>query len=456
MKTGRFRVGLHRAARAVLFSLVLLALVTPVIDAAASRLWLKRYDGPGSDVDEAAAVAFDNSGNVYVAGRSDGGSSQEDYLVIKYGANGAVKWMKRYDGTGNDWDGARAIVVDDSGNVYVTGRSFGSGSDADYLTLKYNSNGALKWAKRYTSAGSKDDGAMDMALDSYGNIIVTGFSTGAGSAYDFVTIKYGPDGSRKWLNRYDGPGNGGDIARAVAVDANNYVYVTGPSKGDGTDWDYCLIKYSPGGKQLWVKRWDSPYHANDGATDIALDRYNFPYVTGYSYRGGSNCDFITIKFSKIGPIKWVKRYDGPAGAPDVAWAIDVEGDGVFVAGSSATGRGDTDYAIIRYARGGARRWVKRWGFATGQHDVPNAIEVENKRVYVTGFSSRAATSGDLHVLAMGMGGGHKWADRYNGPGNGFDQGNAVGVCPTTGNVYVVGGSGGVGSSSDYVTVKYAP
>jgi len=379
----------------------------------------------------------------------------EDYLVIKYGPSGDVKWMKLYDGTGNEWDGARAIAVDDDGNVYVTGWSFGSSSDADYVTIKYNSAGALKCVKRYSSSGSYD-GAMDMALDFYGNVIVTGFSTGSGSAYDFVTIKYAPDGSTKWNRRYDGPGNGGDIARAVAVDSNNYVYVTGPSKGSGTDWDYCLVKYSPSGTQLWVKRWNSPYNGNDGSMDVALDTFHFPYVTGYSYRTASNCDFITIRFSRSGFVSWVQRYNGPANAPNVAWAIDVEGDGVFVAGSSATGRGDTDYAIIRYFRGGARRWVKRWGFATGQDDVPNAMAVENKRVYVTGYSTRSTTKGDLHILAMGMGGGHKWADRYNGPGNGFDQGDAVRVCRSTGDVYVTGGSGGAGTGSDFVTIKYAP
>ncbi len=457
MKTGRWRVGLHRATRAVLFSLVLLALVVPAVDAAATRYWLKRYDGPASEVDSAAALAFDNSGNVYVAGRSHGGSSGEDYLVIKYGrANGGVKWMKRYDGTASDWDGARGIVVDDDGNVYVTGRSFGSSSDGDIVTIKYNSSGVQKWVKRYSSPGSKDDGGMDIALDSNGDVIVTGFRTGTGNQYDFVTIKYAPDGTRKWVKQYDGPDGGSDIARAVAVDSNNNVYVTGPSKGDGTNFDYCLVKYSAGGKELWVGRWNSSYSLSDGSMDVALDSYNFPYITGYSYRNTINCDIVTVKFSRAGKTMWVRRYNGSANGPDVGYAIDVWSTGVFIAGSSVTARGDADIAMIRYKRNGVQKWVKRWGYEAGQDDVPNDIDVENKRVYVTGYSTRSSTSADLIVLARGGGGGNKWVDRYNGPGSGFDQGNAVGVCPVTGDVYVVGGSGGRGTGSDFVTIKYAP
>jgi hypothetical protein len=216
------------------------------------------------------------------------------------------------------------------------------------------------------------------------------------------------------------------------------------------------VKYAPNGKQLWVGRWNSSYSENDGSLDIALDSYNFPYITGYSYRTSANCDIVTVRFSRSGNVMWAKRYNGNANGPDVGYGIDVEGKGVFVAGSSVTGRGDADYVILRYSRKGVQKWVRRWGFQLGQNDVPNDIEVENKRVYVTGFSSRAATSGDLHILAKGVGGGHKWANRYNGPGNAFDQGNAVGVCPTTGNVYVVGGSGGKGTGSDFVTIKYAP
>ena len=47
-------------------------------------------------------------------------------------------WVRRYNGPGNDYDGGNAITVDDSGNVYVAGCSDGSATGVDYLTIKYD------------------------------------------------------------------------------------------------------------------------------------------------------------------------------------------------------------------------------------------------------------------------------------------------------------------------------
>jgi hypothetical protein len=80
----------------------------------------------------------------------------------------------------------------------------------------------------------------------------------------------------------------------------------------------------------------------------------------------------------------------------------------------------------------------------------------NGRVYVTGFSTGSGTSGDYYTVCYGEGGGYKWADRYNGTGNDFDQGNAIGINPVNGNVYVTGGSRGAGTKSDFLTIGYAP
>ena len=66
-----------------------------------------------------------------------------------------------------------------------------------------------------------------MALDSEGNVYVTGHSYGDGTIYDYATVKYDPAGNELWVARYNGPGNYTDIANAIAVDASGSVYVTG-------------------------------------------------------------------------------------------------------------------------------------------------------------------------------------------------------------------------------------
>jgi hypothetical protein len=456
MSLGILGTRLGRVTRVAVLSLVLLAVLCATAGADGERRWVKRYNGPGNGVDAGAAVAFDKWGNVYAGGKSVGGASQEDYLLIKYAPDGSVKWTARYKGPGNGYDGIKGLAVDNNGNVYVTGRSFGSGTGADYATVKYDSSGNEKWVRRYSGPGAAEDGAVGIALDSSGNVIVTGYSTGKSSGYDIVTIKYGADGSTKWVRRYDGPAGQGDMARGVVVDSDNNVYVTGPSRGSGTDWDFCTIKYGEGGAQQWVSRWSGPGDSVDGSTDIALDGYGLVYVTGYSYRSRNDCDYVTIKYGPKGGVRWVRRYDGPAGGPDVAWAIAVDGNGVYVTGQSQGKGTSADFATIRYNRKGDQTWVRRYSTGGAVYDVANAIVAGNGRVYVTGFCGGVDGRGDYMTIAYGEWSWHKWSDRYDGPGDDFDQGNAIGISQATGNVYVTGGSAGSGTGPDFATIKYAP
>ena len=46
-----------------------------------------------------------------------------------------------------------------------------------------------------------------MAVDGSNNVVVTGYSSGSGSDYDYATIKYSAAGVPLWTNRYNGPGN---------------------------------------------------------------------------------------------------------------------------------------------------------------------------------------------------------------------------------------------------------
>src|SRR6266511_3689578 len=262
--------------------------------------WAKGYNGPGNFSDQAFAIAIDGSGNVYVTGASFGSGTDLDYTTIKYNAaDGTEEWVARYNGPGNYVDIARAIAIDGSGNVYVTGESVGTGNDFDYATIKYNpADGTEEWVARYNGPGNFYAGAADLAIDGSGNVYVTGQSFASGTTLDYATIKYNASGTEEWVARYNGPENLVDQPFAIAVDGPGNVYVTGGSMGSGTDFDYATIKYNAAdGAEDWVTRYNGPGNGADAARAIAIDGSGNVYVTGESF-AGAETDYATIKYSQ--------------------------------------------------------------------------------------------------------------------------------------------------------------
>ncbi len=203
---------------------------------------MRTYSTSGGYHDNPYAVAVDGSGNSYVTGTSRGIATNGDYTTIKYNPTGDSLWVKSYNGAGDTADVALAIAVDDSGYVYVTGWSFGNNSGKDYTTIKYYNNGDTVWVRRYDDSGNSDDEARAIAIDGSFNVYVSGYSY-SGTSRDYTTIKYYPDGETAWARRYDGPANSNDEASAMVVDDSNYIYVTGGGIGNGTFNDYVTIKY---------------------------------------------------------------------------------------------------------------------------------------------------------------------------------------------------------------------
>jgi uncharacterized delta-60 repeat protein len=260
--------------------------------------WVRRYDGPANSYDDVYAMTLDASGNIYVTGVSRGSETMEDYATIKYYPNGDTAWVRRYSGSANDDDEAKAIAVDGSGNVFVTGYSR-DGNSYNYATIKYNPFGDTAWVRTYDGAENDDDDACAIAVDNSGNAYVTGYSFCSETYGDFTTIKYYSNGDTAWLRRYDGPVNSEDYAYAMAVDSSNNIYVTGSSYGSGTREDYATVKYDSSGNELWVARYNGPTNANDEPLDIAVDDSNNVYVTGWSAQNLSypyNYDYATIKY----------------------------------------------------------------------------------------------------------------------------------------------------------------
>jgi WD40 repeat protein len=296
-------------------------------------------------------------------------------------------------------------------------------------------------------------------------VYVTGGSNGTSSGEDYATVAYdAASGAQLWASRYNGPGNGADQARDVAVSPDGKtVFVTGASNGGGSGPDYATVAYDAAtGTELWASRYSGPGRRRDGAYSLAVSPDGTTvFVTGGSEGITSGSDFATVAYNAAtGARRWVGRYNGPANRDDIASAVAVSPDGhsVFVTGTSTGGSSGLDYATVAYnAATGARRWVSRYTGPGDRRDMAAAVAVSpgGHSVFVTGTSTGAASGKDYATVAYNAATGSRlWARRYNGPKSGDDSASSVAVAPGGHTVYVTGGSVTT-FGLDYATVAYA-
>ena len=102
---------------------------------------------------------------------------------------GVNHWINTLVGTSNDF--VRAIKVDSSGNVYITGQVYlPSTNSNDMIVVKYNSSGVIQWQK-YLGGASYTDRGVGIAVDSSGNVYIGGYTYGVGAGgYDAFIVKY--------------------------------------------------------------------------------------------------------------------------------------------------------------------------------------------------------------------------------------------------------------------------
>jgi len=481
-----------------------------------SVLWQKRYNSPANGDDQALALAVDNNGNVVVSG-----TSNYDYYTAKYaGADGALLWEKRYNGPADSDDQAFGLAVDGSGNVVVTGTSDNTNwTGPDYYTAKYAAaDGALLWEKRYNGPANSDDYASGLAVDGSGNVVVTGTSyNGAefGGSYDYYTAQYAAaDGLLLWEQRYDGPasvyGSRPDSAQAVALDSNGNVVVTGVSGWatlGGSKIGSYTVKYAAAdGAPLWEQSYDlsttEDYFHMAPPVAVTVDSGGGVVVTAHPYGIENRYDFYTAKYAAAdGALLWEQSYNGPANREDNAQAVSVDSGGnVVVTGSSRSAAGNDFYTAKYAAVSGTLLWEKRHSGSAYYGEGAKALSLDARgNVVVTGAAqgnfytakyasadgallweqrlsdgpgifggARAvAVDGNGDVVVMGSSRGNiytakyasadgalLWEKRYNGPANLPDYAYAMAV-DGAGNVVVTGSSVGSEGIPGYYTAKYA-
>lgn len=426
-----------------------------------TQQWLSRYEGAVDSSDQAKDIAVDAQGNIYVGATSYGSTSRSDFLLIKYNSAGVQQWAQRYNGTTNWLDDLIAIGLDAAGNIYVTGSTFQSGSIYNIATLKYNPAGVLQWTKVYNGVTNNNDEPEAMKVDAAGNVYVMGITAISGSNRDFLLIKYSAAGNEEWVKTYGGTSNGSDLPQGIALDNSGNIYLTGYTNNTGTGADFTTIKYNSGGSEVWAKKFSGAGgNTAEMGYAVALDPLGNIYATG---RGsmGNNSDMLTIKYNSAGDTLWTRKYGTVTYYDQGSFIIVYDENNIYVSGS--TYNPDEDIVTLKYDGTGAQIWVKEFdgsGMDNGdmglQEDFPRDLALDAQgNLYMAGIAYQSGSFHDFVIIKYTPEGVDEWTQFYNGPANQTDGASAVAL-DAGGNVYVTGTSEySANNNNDCITIKYS-
>jgi len=177
------------------------------------------------------------------SGGGAGGAGGAGGVETTEGTGGAPQWAVSLDVAYTRAllvDGDEVVLVGSfSQEAAIGSHTFTSTGSSDIFVARLDASGGVAWAQQFGGPSVEEGRAA--ALDSSGNIVITGwfedttdFGDGpltASSSSDIFVAKLDPQGAILWSKSF--PGFNSDEARALAIDEQDAIYLTGQLGSDG-------------------------------------------------------------------------------------------------------------------------------------------------------------------------------------------------------------------------------
>jgi hypothetical protein len=401
-----------------------------------SQTWVRTHNGAANWGDFGHDMILDNNGNAIVTGHSFIKNTEDACMVtIKYSPSGTIIWQSVYSENDSGAIGSK-LAKDMSGSIYVAGYRTGTLLGSRLLLVKYSSTGVLLWSRTYFDGVVRYE-PSDIIIDNSGNVYVSAHSYQTHQRTG-VIIKYSPEGNELWRRNdsanvfdihldnqnnlivlsyrstgyhiYKTMSNGAEQWRlfissvcgtcsnrgSIVTDSMNNIYITGRK-----NYDVYTVKLSPSGSFMWEKY----YINNDGGSrgsKILLDKMESSIIIGGSIDDANDINFLALKYSLSGDLVWSKTYNNSIESNEIFENMSMDSySNIYLTGSIDNGIFQTqkDFVTVKLSPSGATNWVVRFNGEGINEDYPCSVLSDNNlNVYVFGTSEGISTNYDYALV----------------------------------------------------------
>lgn len=344
-----------------------------------------------------------------------------------------IEWYRTYNSATNGNDRASSIAIDSLGNII----SCGSDGEGGYRTIKYTSTGQQLWSVRYFETIGFPLVAKKVAVDAQNNIYVTGYNE------SIVTVKYNSLGILQWVRKYRSTGSFLCEPHDMEIDRNGFIYVTGESSEPfPSSFDFVTIKYNPTGDSLWTRKYNGIGNRIDRSRAMEVDSLGNIYITGDSESLHDTSyfpDITTLKYNPFGNVVWVNRYLPHNMKGGIGYDIALDNEfKPYITGFIQDSNLNENISIIKYSSGGTIQWAKIIDGGVNLFDSGYKIKInKHNDLFISGIINPVANSFSYYfAMKCDTNGTIHWIRNYRDTLNGIFEDMII---DKFSNIYISGG-----------------
>jgi hypothetical protein len=431
--------------------------------------WGSRFESLQAGFHRPNDVTTDEAGNIYVVGEVPNGKGDADFVIIKYNKDGQEEWSRLLDPSEGRDDTAQSVQLHANGNIIVLGtanaRGGGNANPANnapqIVVASLSSEGETVWVTQLELESIRGAEAVDLALTSNGDILLTGTVLGAQNQ-DIVAARFNANGRQLWASVFDGGGK--DTAGSIATDRSGNALVVGTSFSRSGGDDMVAILYNVQGTEVWNRRQTSEGQNDDIGTNALFDSRNRPIMVGAIHNRSTGLDFFVRRYTPGGNEEFTASETSRGRVDDIpVKAVLGDSNSILIAGNSLRNTPGSEAMIIKVDDQGSIAWAKTVPASRMPGDkVNDAVSTNDNGIVIAGGKTNPPFGVDMDNAKFDTNGTVIWDARGSliEDGSVFDIATAIDIDPR-GDVILVGisnsqagGSGTqVGRNTQLITLK---